>query len=275
LYDTATDEAHRHRLAVLAELRDAAALGELELHYQPLIDLRTRRVEHVEALVRWAHPIRGTIAPGEFIPLAEQSGLIHPLTAWVLQSAVDQVAKWSAQGIDLAVAVNLSAAVLQDDDLPGAITAALADAGLDSDRLIVEITESVIAEEGVRVALQRLADAGIHCAVDDFGTGYSSLAWLKHLPVHQLKIDRAFVTGMASDPRDRAIVQSVVALAHSLGLQVIAEGIESEDVADLLTELGADIAQGFLFCRPLPCHDLEHWLAGRPAELVASGTIGG
>jgi diguanylate cyclase (GGDEF)-like protein len=275
LYDTATDEAHRHRLAVLAELRDAAALGELELHYQPLIDLRTRRVEHVEALVRWAHPIRGTIAPGEFIPLAEQSGLIHPLTAWVLQSAVDQVAKWSAQGIDLAVAVNLSAAVLQDDDLPAAITAALADAGLDSDRLIVEITESVIAEEGVRVALQRLADAGIHCAVDDFGTGYSSLAWLKHLPVHQLKIDRAFVTGMASDPRDRAIVQSVVALAHSLGLQVIAEGIESEDVADLLTELGADIAQGFLFCRPLPCHALEHWLAGRPAELAASGTIGG
>ena len=272
LYDTATDEAHRHRLAVLAELRDAAALGELELHYQPLLDLRTREVERVEALVRWVHPVRGMIAPGEFIPLAEQSGLIHPLTAWVLQSAVDQAARWAGDGLDLRIAVNLSAAVLQDESLPSAITTALADAGLTFDHLVVEITESVIAEEGVREALQRLADAGITCAVDDFGTGYSSLAWLKNLPVHQLKIDRAFVTDMAHDPRDRAIVESVIQLAHSLGLQVIAEGIESEEVAGLVTELGADFAQGFLFCRPMPGAELERWLAAARPRVV-SGTI--
>jgi diguanylate cyclase (GGDEF)-like protein/PAS domain S-box-containing protein len=275
LYDTATDEAHRHRLAILAELRDAAALGELTLHYQPLINMATNEVEHVEALVRWVHPVRGVISPGEFIPLAEQSGLIHPLTAWVLQEAVDQAARWTAEGIQLPIAVNLSAAVLQDENLPTSITATLAEAGLDHGRLIVEITESVIAEEGVRDALQRLSDAGIACAVDDFGTGYSSLAWLKNLPVQQLKIDREFVTQMEHDARDRAIVASVVTLAHSLGLTVVAEGIETEEVAALLAEMGVDIAQGFLYCHPLPVAELETWLHERTGVLVGSGTIVG
>ncbi|MDX6211146.1 MAG: hypothetical protein QOF82_233 [Frankiales bacterium] len=275
LYDTATDEAHRHRLAILAELRDAAALGELTLYYQPLINMQTNQVEHVEALVRWVHPVRGVISPGDFIPLAEQSGLIHPLTAWVLQEAVDQAARWAADGLALPIAVNLSAAVLQDENLPASITATLAEAGLPPSRLIVEITESVIAEEGVRDALQRLSDAGIACAVDDFGTGYSSLAWLKNLPVQQLKIDREFVTQMEHDARDRAIVASVVTLAHSLGLTVVAEGIETAEVASLLCEMGVDIAQGFLYCHPLPVEALHEWLGARTADLVGSGTIVG
>ena len=275
VYDTATDEAHRHRLAILAELRDAAELGELTLYYQPLINMATNQVEHVEALVRWVHPVRGVISPGDFIPLAEESGLIHPLTAWVLQEAVDQAARWAAEGLELPIAINLSAVVLQDPNLPSAITATLAEAGLSHDRLIVEITESVIAEEGVRDALQRLSDTGITCAVDDFGTGYSSLAWLKNLPVQQLKIDREFVTQMEHDARDRAIVSSVVSLAHSLGLTVVAEGIETGEVAALLADMGVDFAQGFLYCRPLPVDELRGWLRARTAMLVGSGTIVG
>jgi EAL domain-containing protein (putative c-di-GMP-specific phosphodiesterase class I) len=275
LYDTATDEAHRHRLAVLAELRDAADLGELEMHYQPLIDLRSGRVEHVEALVRWSHPVRGLISPADFIPLAEQSGLIHPLTAWVLGAAIEQARAWERDGLSLSIAVNLSAVVLTDPTLPGQITGMLADAGLSNGRLIVEITESVIAEEGVRDALQRLSEAGVTLAVDDFGTGYSSLAWLRTLPVHQLKIDRTFVTGMVGDPKDIAIVRSVVQLAHSLGLVVIAEGVETAEVADLLGDLGADIGQGYFFCYPKPAAQLERWLADEHLMGLSlrSGTI--
>ncbi|MDQ1726651.1 MAG: hypothetical protein QOK14_696, partial [Frankiaceae bacterium] len=275
LYDSATDEAHRHRLAVLAELRDAADLGELEIHYQPLMDLRTGRVEHVEALVRWSHPVRGLISPVDFIPLAEQSGLIHPLTAWVLSAAIDQARIWERQGLPLPIAVNLSAVVLTDPKLPGHITTLLAEANLPTDRLIVEITESVIAEEGVREALQRLSEAGVTLAIDDFGTGYSSLAWLRTLPVHQLKIDRAFVTGMVGDPKDTAIVRSVVQLAHSLGLVVIAEGVETPEVAELLKDLDADIGQGYLYCYPKPAAELERWLddVHVPALGMRSGTI--
>jgi diguanylate cyclase (GGDEF)-like protein/PAS domain S-box-containing protein len=275
LYDTATDEAHRHRLAVLAELRDAADLGELEMHYQPLLDLRSGRVEHVEALVRWSHPVRGLISPADFIPLAEQSGLIHPLTAWVLNAVIEQARTWERAGLSLSIAVNLSAVVLTDPTLPGQITGMLADAGLPNDRLIVEITESVIAEEGVRDALQRLSEAGVTLAVDDFGTGYSSLAWLRTLPVHQLKIDRAFVTGMVGDSKDTAIVRSVVQLAHSLGLVVIAEGVETVEVAELLGQLGADIGQGYFFCYPKPATQLEQWLLEQrlAATTVRSGTI--
>jgi diguanylate cyclase (GGDEF)-like protein/PAS domain S-box-containing protein len=275
LYDTATDEAHRHRLAVLAELRDAADLGELEMHYQPLIDLRSGRVEHVEALVRWSHPVRGLISPADFIPLAEQSGLIHPLTAWVLGAAIEQARAWERDGLSMSIAVNLSAVVLTDPTLPGQITGMLADAGLSNGRLIVEITESVIAEEGVRDALQRLSEAGVTLAVDDFGTGYSSLAWLRTLPVHQLKIDRTFVTGMVGDPKDIAIVRSVVQLAHSLGLVVIAEGVETAEVADLLGDLGADIGQGYFFCYPKPAAQLERWLADEHLMGLSlrSGTI--
>jgi diguanylate cyclase len=237
--------------------------------------MQTHRVEHVEALVRWVHPVRGVISPADFIPLAEQSGLIHPLTAWVLQEAVDQAARWAAEGLSLPIAINLSAAVLQDENLPASITSTLADAGLSHDRLIVEITESVIAEEGVREALQRLADAGIACAVDDFGTGYSSLAWLKNLPVQQLKIDREFVTQMEHDARDRAIVSSVVSLAHSLGLTVVAEGIETVEVEAILAGMGVDIAQGYLYCHPLPVDELAEWLRARTEMLVGSGTIVG
>ena len=275
LYDTATDEAHRHRLAVLAELRDAAALGELALHYQPLINMRTHQVEHVEALVRWVHPVRGVISPVDFIPLAEQSGLIHPLTAWVLQEAVDQAARWAAEGLSLPIAVNLSAAVLQDENLPASITATLADAGLSHDRLIVEITESVIAEEGVREALQRLADAGIACAVDDFGTGYSSLAWLKNLPVQQLKIDREFVTQMEHDARDRAIVSSVVSLAHSLGLTVVAEGIETARGRGAPGRHGGRHRPGLPLLPPAAGRRAAGWLRARTEMLVGSGTIVG
>jgi EAL domain-containing protein (putative c-di-GMP-specific phosphodiesterase class I) len=234
--------------------------------------MATGEVAHVEALVRWVHPVRGVISPGEFIPLAEQSGLIHPLTAWVLQEAVDQAARWAAEGIELAIAVNLSAAVLQDENLPASITSTLADAGLDHDRLIVEITESVIAEEGVRDALQRLSDAGISCAVDDFGTGYSSLAYLNSFPVHALKVDRSFVSRMDSAPEQSAIVKAIVSLAHNLGMLVVAEGVETSAQAEALRALRCERGQGYLFSKPLPADDAERFLA---SGLPVGSPLGG
>ena len=257
------------QLALVADLRRAIDRGELDLHFQPQLDLSSTTVAQVEALVRWN---RGgeAVAPDQFIPLAEQTGLIRPLTAWVLGRALRQCRLWLDEGLGVAVAVNLSAWSLRDPQLVSTVSDALMDAGVPAPSLILELTESALADqtEASVAVLARLRDLGIRLSIDDFGTGYSSMAYLKQLPVSELKIDRTFVKEMATDRRDREITKTMIDLAHSLGLTVVAEGVETDEVLELLGTFGCDTAQGFGLCRPLPGPDLTGWLAQR---LVSAG----
>lgn len=257
VYDEGLDRAQARRLAAITDLRRAIEQDELELHVQPIVRVGSGALASVEALVRWRHPRRGLLLPGEFIGLAEQTGLIRPLTAWVLDRAAATAAQWRAAGLDLEVAVNVSGSLLDEDGRFAAELAATAERhGLPARALQVEITESATVHPAQRAALRALADRGIVTAVDDFGTGYSGLAWLKELAVDRLKIDRTFVTTMAEDPRDRAIVRAAVTLAHDLGLLVVAEGVETDAVYALLRSLGVDQAQGWLFGRAVPADEL-------------------
>ena len=244
----------RGRLQMLGELRDALAADQLTLHYQPKLDLRTRRITGVEALARWAHPTRGLIAPGEFIPLAEQAGLMAPLTKLVLEQALEQAARWRAAGFDLTMAINVSATNLLDSRFTDAALAALSRVKLPPESLVMEITEDVIMADPERslAIVSRLSDAGVQVALDDFGTGYSSLAYLKHLPVNELKIDRSFVASMATDAADAAIVQTTIDLGRRLGIAVVAEGVENAASLESLAALGATSAQGFYISHPIP-----------------------
>lgn len=266
VYDPAVDEGRASRLAALADLRSAilepTPSARLELHYQPLVGLQSGSVDEVEALVRWRHPVHGLVPPAEFITLSEQSGLIGPLTNWVLREAVRQVAAWRGGGVDLRVAVNISGLVLAAGGLVVEIADALRGCSLAPSCLRMEVTESALVAETARAALTALSVAGIESAIDDFGTGYSSLGYLKSLPASTLKVDRGFVTRMLEDPRDAIIVQSVVDLAHKLGMSVVAEGVETEAVAEALRRLGVDAAQGYLFSRPLPADEVLAWVAG-------------
>ena len=267
IYELEQDANSRDRLGLVRELREGIQRGELVLHYQPTIEFCSGRVTGVEALVRWAHPRRGLIQPDVFIPIAEQTGLVVPLTAWVLTEALRQTRAWLAGGLELTVSINLSARSLQDRNLPELIGAALAATEVDACWLKLEITESMLMADPVRAqeVLARLRAMGLQIAIDDFGTGYSSLAYLKHLPVDILKIDRSFVKDMASSPQDAAIVRSAIELAHNLGLSVVAEGVETGSIGALLAGLGCDIAQGYHFSRPLAAEDLAIWLAARQA----------
>jgi EAL domain-containing protein (putative c-di-GMP-specific phosphodiesterase class I) len=238
----------------------------LAVHYQPVISLDSGAALGAEALVRWLGDADARHAPDDFIAVAETSGLIRPLTTWVLTTAIRDAARWGALGMDLSVAVNMSGVVLQDHDLRGRIERLLRANALPASSLALEITESVILHERARDALGRMVVSGVTFAVDDFGTGYSSLAYLKRLPVQCLKIDRAFVTGMDRDPRDAAIVRSIIDLAHTLDLHVIAEGVETERVSQLLAGMGCDAAQGFHYARPMPAAQLECWLRERDAS---------
>jgi diguanylate cyclase (GGDEF)-like protein/PAS domain S-box-containing protein len=267
VYEIEQDANSRDRLGLVRELREGIQRGELVLHYQPTIEFSTGRVTGVEALVRWAHPHRGLIQPDVFIPIAEQTGLIVPLTAWVLTEALTQTHAWLARGLQLTVSVNLSARSLQDRSLPEMIGAALAASEVDACWLKLEITESMLMADPIRAqeVLGRLRAMGLQIAIDDFGTGYSSLAYLKHLPIDILKIDRSFIKDMASSPQDAAIVRSAIELAHNLGLSVVAEGVETGPIGALLAGLGCDIAQGYHFSRPLAASDFATWLAERDA----------
>lgn len=256
-YDPAVDSAPAERLATITELRAAIRAGELELYYQPVVDMDTGAAVSLEALVRWRHPSRGLIPPGEFIPLAEQTGLIGELTLWVVREATAQARRWQRRGLPLRIAVNVSVVTLSDRQVAGDLVALLRDA---SDVLSVEVTESALVERRARAVLQELAAAGVACAVDDFGTGFSALAYLRSLPVSTLKIDRAFVADVREDDVDLAIIRSVVDLAHTLGLDVIAEGVESEAVAARLIEVGVHHAQGFHYARPAGRDDVQRWL---------------
>jgi diguanylate cyclase (GGDEF)-like protein len=261
LYDAADDHHSTDRLQLLAELRTAIETDQLVLHYQPKLHLESGTVCGVEALVRWEHPRRGLVGPMEFVPMAERTGLIHPLTDRVLRGALAQAKVWQDAGQPMAVAVNVSTRSLLNLDFPDRVQALLAEYGVPAELLGLEITETTIMEDPQRAltVLTRLHDAGVRLSIDDFGTGYSSLAYLKQLPVHELKVDRSFVANMTSNERDRVIVHSTVALGRSLGLDVVAEGVEDPETRAALQELGCNLAQGFLFSRPVAPPPSGRW----------------
>jgi diguanylate cyclase (GGDEF)-like protein len=262
VYRPGRDAMHLYRLALVNDLRRAIPHGELELYYQPKLNLGTRKVSHVEALVRWNHPQHGLIPPDEFVPLAEHSGIIRMLTDWVMHEVIRQCAAWSEQGLDIGVALNLSAMDLGSGDLPGVLSAHLARYAVDPARIILEVTETAVMRDAVYAleVLNRLRDCGVQLAIDDFGTGYSSLSHLKRLPVNELKIDKSFVLSMADDSDDAVIVRSTIELAHNMGLKVVAEGVEDTRTLNLLRSYHCDVAQGYLISRPLPLAQATAWL---------------
>ncbi len=257
-YDPSRDRHSRERLTLIAELRHALERDELILHYQPKVDLATGRVAGVEALVRWQHPVHGLRGPGAFLPHAEHTALMRPLTLHVLETALSQVTQWRIDGLDLHIAVNLAVQNLLDLRTPGQVAQLLAQHGLPPSVLTLEVTESLMLHDPQRAGevLADLADLGVNLALDDFGTGYSSLEHLKRLPVNELKIDKSFVMTMDRDSADRAIVASTAALGRSLGLQVVAEGVESAASASVLAAIGCDLAQGFHYSPPVPADQI-------------------
>ena len=268
--DTASDAVLRTR----DELRHALGNDELVLHFQPKVELDTGDVHGVEALVRWQHPTRGLLYPDSFLALVEDAGLMRSLTTVVLGLALDQVIRWRADGLLIEVAVNLSASSLVDVDLPQQVGRMLAERGLPASQLKLEITEEFLMADHARArtTLELLQAEGVRIAVDDFGTGYSSLAYLRDLPIDELKLDRSFVMPMTDDHRASALVASTIALSHSLGLRMTAEGVEDAATLERLRDLGCDEAQGYHLSRPLPGDDLGRWLrAFRAAPVVPAG----
>src|SRR4051794_33329209 len=254
LFEAELDRHSPRRLALAGGMRHAINEGQIQLYYQPKADLRTGRIIGVEALARWDHPEFGIVGPSEFVPIAEQTGLITPLTSFVLDAAIRQVRTWQDSGLELSAAVNLSARSFLDTQLAVEIPRLLNRWGVDAELLELEITESMLMTEPTRAeaTLTRLSQIGLTLSVDDFGTGYSSLANLKRLPVDVIKIDKSFVMEMAVDASDAAIVRSTIDLAHNLGLRVVAEGVESEDAWRQLEARGCEYAQGYSLSRPLP-----------------------
>ena len=264
LYTPALNATALERLALESSLRKALAHSELLLHYQPILDVATRRVHGVEALLRWRHPELGLVPPGDFIPLAEVTGLILAIGPWVLRAACAQARAWQDLQPGLRMAVNLSARQFQEAGLVGHVTDALADTGLDPHCLQLEITESS-AMQNAQTAIQTLRELkalGVGLSIDDFGTGYSSLSYLKRFPIDTLKIDQSFIRDIGTDPDDAAIASAIIALAHTLKLTVVAEGVETADQLEFLTRHGCDRTQGYFFSRPLA--------AERCSELLAS-----
>jgi EAL domain-containing protein (putative c-di-GMP-specific phosphodiesterase class I) len=262
LYTADRDPFSPRRLGLMGELRHAIEDNRLVLHYQAKVELDTRRVTGAEALVRWQHPTLGLLAPAQFIPLAEQSGLIRPLARWVLNEVMRQHEAWHTQGVTIPIAANLSTHNLLDPQLQDHVLQLLNTWTGVPISLELEITESSIMSELPRTAeiLECLRMWGIRLSVDDFGTGYSSLAYLRKLPVSELKIDKSFVIGMESSVEDGIIVRSIVDLGHNLGLKVVAEGVENPQIWNLVVPLGCDAAQGFHIGPPLPGQDLPCWL---------------
>lgn len=280
LYSAECEPHDPSRLALLGELRRALEGNELQLHYQPKVDLKTRTVVGAEALLRWSHPKRGPVSPAEFIPDAEKTGLIRPLTRWVLDRAVGEARGWERAGRHVPVAVNVSARSLHDHRIVDDVVEVLMTHDLPPDRLVVEVTESAMMADPGRAAevLSSLASRGVAVAIDDFGMGYTSLDLLKRLPVNELKIDRSFVKGMAPEEgehtgdegADTAIVRSTVDLAHNLNLGVVAEGVENQWTLDYLPTFGCDQAQGFHIARPMPAAAFSKWLGESSWRVPAS-----
>jgi diguanylate cyclase (GGDEF)-like protein len=276
IFEPELDRHSPRRLALAGGLRSAIIQGEIQLYYQPKADLRDGRIVGVEALARWDHPEFGIIGPSEFVPIAEQTGLITPLTSFVLDAALRQIREWKDSGLELSVAVNLSARSFLDTQLAVEIPRLLARWDVEAELLELEITESMLMTDPARAeaTLERLSQIGLTLSVDDFGTGYSSLANLKRLPVDVIKIDKSFVMEMAVDASDAAIVRSTIELAHNLGLRVVAEGVESEDAWRQLEALGCDYAQGYYLSRPLPADAATRLIRERGAtRAVAPPTL--
>jgi diguanylate cyclase (GGDEF)-like protein len=275
------DQAAWKRLELEAELRVALEQQQFELYYQPIFDLHTGAVRELEALVRWDHPSRGLIPPADFIPLAEQTGLIVPLGLWALDHACQQLTAWQPRDHrhpPLGVSVNLSGRQLRERDLPERVAQTLAAAGLDPRRLTLEITETSMIDDldAATATLHVLRELGVWVAVDDFGTGFSALATLKHYPVDSLKIDRLFVDGLGDDAQDTAIVHAVIAFAKTLGLQVTAEGIETARQLEQLRALGCDYGQGYYFAKPLQPGSVPPFLGAHelaPRRADPSGAV--
>ncbi len=266
-YTEALTQAAHERLDLERRLRGALERGEFLLHYQPQLSVTEGRIIGVEALVRWQPPGQALVSPARFIPLAEETGLIVPLGEWVLRTACAQAQAWRLAGWpSLLMAVNLSARQIRQPDLVGRVRAALADSGLPADYLELEITESGLMEQGeqAETILRALKETGVRLAIDDFGTGYSSLAYLKRFPIDQLKIDQSFVRDIPHDPNDMEIAAAIIALAHTLRLEVLAEGVETTEQLAFLREHGCDLYQGYLFSRPVPSEDLAPLLAAPP-----------
>ncbi|NRR30502.1 EAL domain-containing protein [Oxalobacteraceae bacterium] len=284
VYDVAFDKSSEKSLSLLSELRNAIERNEFRLFVQPKITLGSGKVVGVESLVRWAHPERGNVFPDEFIPFAEQTGFIRVLTRWVLEQSAQLCHELAARGVHLKVSVNLSTRDLLDQDLPGKFADILLRHKVSPASFCLEITESAIMDDPVRAqqTLERLHLMGVDLSIDDFGTGYSSLAYLKKLPVDELKIDKSFVLNMESDEGDTKIVRSTIDLGHNMGLRVVAEGIESEAVWRLLAALGCDQGQGYFMSRPIPGEQLIAWMEkwhapvdidGAPASEAAAAQV--
>jgi diguanylate cyclase (GGDEF)-like protein/PAS domain S-box-containing protein len=250
------------QLSLVVELRGAIERNELELYYQPKVHMHTSLMTRCEVLMRWNHPRRGLLGPAEFIPVAERTGLIRRLTDWLFDHALEQCSRWREAGAPVHVALNISAKSLLDQSLPQKVEAALTRWGVDPRFLKIEITESsIMADPAHALAiLAMLQSMGVRLSVDDFGTGYSSLTHLRELPIDEIKIDKSFVMGMATSDADAAIVRTVIDLAHNLGKQVCAEGVEDEAAWQTLRALGCDLAQGYWIARPMPAHELMQWL---------------
>jgi diguanylate cyclase len=258
LYSPERDTNSRDRLALAADLARALPGDQIELHFQPKADARTREIVSVEALARWRHPVHGLLLPDDFIPLAETTGLMRTLTRQVLHLALAQCASWRRAGFDLHVSVNVAVVDLLDEDLPQQVAAALDRYKLPPSALIIEVTESSVFSDPVRIrdVLMRLDQLGVELSLDDFGTGFSSLGHLKSLPVAEIKIDRSFVAQMATNPEDAAIVNTMIQLAERLGKRVVAEGVDDEDTWQLLAVAGCHLIQGYALSRPLPAKEL-------------------
>jgi len=269
VYSPKTDHHSRVRLTLVADLRRALERGELVVYYQPQACATTGVVRTMEALVRWEHPVHGLLPPDQFVPLAEQTGLIRPLTLYMLDAALRQCAVWRSAGYDLAVAVNVTGRDLLDLHFPEQVAAAIERAGVAPEALELEITESTIMTDAARArsVLLALSELGVRVAIDDFGSGHSSLGYLKRLPIDVLKIDRSFVMNMTEESDDAVIVRSTIDLGHNLGLQVVAEGVETEEALARLTELGCDSVQGYFLGRPQPTDAVE-WIVRRLARRI-------
>jgi EAL domain-containing protein (putative c-di-GMP-specific phosphodiesterase class I) len=260
-YDREDDQHTVRRLSMLSELRAAIENGGISLHYQPQINLRTGRADSVEALIRWQHAMHGTIGPAEFVTLAEATDLIRPLTEWTINQALGDVANWNRRQLELRVAINVSARVLQDVDFPGRLRELLRASAIPPRQLELEITESamLLDPDRARRIVRDLHALGVLISIDDYGTGFSSLGYLRDLRVHALKLDKSFVIDLETREQNRVIVESTVQMAHALGLQVVAEGVETEWVKSYLQSIGYDLGQGYWFARPMPADECFGW----------------
>ncbi|WP_051799162.1 putative bifunctional diguanylate cyclase/phosphodiesterase [Catenuloplanes japonicus] len=272
MYDPEADQNSFEQLTLLGELRRAIENGELELHYQPKVRVGTRALCGAEALVRWRHPTRGLLGPHLFIPSAEQSDLMRPLTEAVLEEALAQHQRWRHEGLLTPVSVNVGASNLLDPAFPARVGALMDHYGTAAGQLTIEITESALVDDPARAAaaLRDMRDRGVLLSIDDFGTGYSSMSYLQVMPLDELKIDRQFTTEILSTSRGRPIVTAIVDLAHALGLQVVVEGVEDERTHAMIGDMGCEIAQGYLFCRPLPADDFARWAVSWSTEPVSA-----